>query len=148
MQANKLSYKLLIYPRSIFVIKILAIVFSIQACNANKPGAATPDRVIEQYLLALERKDENLMLQIVPENSVVSRAVKVKIGKFGGHKIQDRQIIYTKSTPILWEAKIQGFYIDRDGTRRKFDDSIDIEYQSKGQLKLYAGRWYLLLKSK
>jgi hypothetical protein len=145
MQAKRLSNQLSIYSGSIFVIKTLAIVFSLQACNANKPGAATPDRVIEQYLLALERKDENLMLQLVPENSAVSKAVKAKIGKFGGHKIQDRQIIYTKPTSILWEAKIRGFYLDRDGRPRKFDDSIEIGYQSKGQLKLYAGRWYLLL---
>jgi hypothetical protein len=148
MQAKKLFYQRWIYVRSILVVAILAILLSLQACTGNKHGAATPDRVIEQYLQALEQQDENLMLRLVPENSTVAGRVKAKIIKIGGHQIQDRQVSYTKSKPILWSASIRGFYLDRDGRHRKFDDSIDIGYQSKGQLKLYGGRWYLLLDSK
>jgi hypothetical protein len=145
MQTKKLFHKLSIYSRSILVIAILAIVFSLPACNTNKNGAATPDRVVEQYLLALENRDENLMLQLMPEHVTFSKEIKAKIVKFGGHKIQDRQIRYTKSKPTLWNAKIGGFYENRDGIRKSLDDSIAIEYQSKGQVKLYGGRWYLLL---
>ena len=111
----------------------------------NKQGGSTPDRIVEQYLLALEDRDEAAMLQLVPENYNVAKEVTAKIVKFGGHKIQDRQISYTKSKPTLWDARVRGFYVDRVGVRQKFDDSISIGYQSKGQVKLYGGRWYLLL---
>ena len=124
---------------------MIAIVFSLQACSVNKHGATTPDRVVEQYLMALENKDDNLMLRLVPEQSRLDRAIESKILRIGGHKIQDRQISYIKSKPTFWNAKIHGFFVDRAGIKRKFDDSISIEYQSKGQVKLYGGRWYLSL---
>ena len=147
MQANKLPTKLTIYSRSILVIASVLIVFFVQACSVNnKRGAATPDRVIEQYLLALENKDANLMQRLAPEQAAVEKEVISIILKHGGYKIQDRQISYTKSKPSLWNAKVRGFYIDRQGIKKKFEDSIVIEYQSKGELKLYAGRWYLLPK--
>jgi hypothetical protein len=145
MQAKILFNNRSIYSRSIFVIAVLSIVFCLPACNANKQGAATPDRVVEQYLLALARRDENLMLQLMPENAPISREIKAKIVKFGGLKIEERQIRYTKPKPVLWNARISGFYANRNGIREKFDDSIAIEYQNKGQVKLYGGRWYLLL---
>jgi hypothetical protein len=142
MQAKKITNKLTIYSKSILVI---TVVFLMQACTADKNGAGTPDRVVEQYLLALEDRDQSLMLRLAPEHAVVAGAVKARIMKQGGHKIQNRQISYIKSTSSLWSAKIRGFYVDRSGIRRNFDDSISIEYQGRGQVKLYGGRWYLLL---
>ena len=137
------------YWRSLKSIGLIAIGFSLQSCEAqNKRGAATPERIVEQYLLALEDRNETLMLQLMPEESLADKEIKAKIGKFGGHKIQDRQINYTKPTPTFWNAKMEGFYIDPTGIRKKFDDSIAIEYQNKGQVKLYRGRWYLLLGSR
>jgi hypothetical protein len=147
MQAIKLENKLSIYWRSIGVVILVAIVFSLQSCGSqqHKYGAATPDRVVEQYITALEKRNDPLMLRLMPEKSLATTEVKAKIDRLGGYKIQDRQIKYIKPKPSLWNAKIQGFYIDRAGVRQKFDDSIVLEYQSKGELKLYAGRWYLLL---
>jgi hypothetical protein len=145
MQVSKISHKLSIYWRSVLMISLIMIVFLLPACTANKHGAATPDRVVEQYLQALESKDRHLMLRLVPEKSQINQAIESKIIKIGGHKIQDRQINYTKSKPTFWNARIHGSFVDRAGMKRKFDDSIAIEYQSKGQLKLYGGRWYLLL---
>ena len=134
------------YWRSILAMVLIASVFSLQSCEAqNKHGAATPERIVEQYLLALEDRNETSILRLMPEKSLAGKEIKAKIGKLGGHKIQDRQINYTKPTPTLWNAKMEGFYIGPTGVRRKFDDSIAIEYQSKGQVKLYRGRWYLLL---
>jgi hypothetical protein len=125
-----------------------AIVLTIQSCTVNKRGAPTPDRVVEQYLSALETKNERLMLELGAENYNFTKEVKAKIDKAGGYKIQDRQIIYTKPKPILWNAKIRGSYIDRNGIKQSFEDSIVLEYQNKGDLKLYAGRWYLLLEGR
>jgi hypothetical protein len=149
MQAIKLNDKLSIYWRSIVVVMTIAIVFSLQSCGAhNKYGAATPDRVVEQYLTALEERNKTAILRLMPEQSPAPRVVIAKIDRLGGYKIQDRQIKYTKPKPSLWNANIQGFYIDRFGVKKKFDDSIVLEYQSKGELKLYAGRWYLLLEGR
>jgi hypothetical protein len=125
-----------------------AIVLTIQSCTVNQRGAPTPDRVVEQYLSALETKNENLMRNLVPENSNFTREIKAKIGKFGGRKIQDRQIAYTKPKSSLWNANIKGFYLDRNGIKQNFEDSIVLEYQNKGDLKSYAGNWYLLLGSR
>jgi hypothetical protein len=127
------------------MIAPIVIVFSLQSCTANKYGAATPERLVEEYLLALETSDENLLLQLLTENVRVTGVFRSKLLKFGGRKIQNRQISYTRSKPTLWRAKIQGFFIDSVGVRQNFDDSILIEYQSKGRIKFYGGRWYLLL---
>ncbi len=148
MQALKLSSKSSIYERSIFLLLSIAISCSLQSCEASdKRGAATPDRVVEQYLQALETKDENLMFQLVSEGAALDRSTKAKIVKFGGYKIQNRKIIYRKPTPMLWNAKLSGVYVDKQGKAKNFEDSIVLQYQSKGELKLYAGRWYLVVDS-
>jgi hypothetical protein len=128
---------------------MLVLIFCLQACKVEaKNGAATPGRVVEQYLLALENRDDILLRKLTPQQAAVSSEIKTKIGKIGGHKIKDPQISYTKFKPTLWTARIRGFYLDRAGKQNNFDDSIEIEYQSKGQVKLYGGSWYLLLKDK
>lgn len=126
---------------------MIPLVLLLQACNTEKNGTSTPDQLVEQYLSALENKDEKLMLAIVPEHSVLTREIKAKIAKVGGYKIKNRQTIYAKSTPILWNAQIKGVYIDRQDISRKFEDVITIQYQNKGNLKAYSGRWYLLMKN-
>ncbi len=142
---NKISIR----QRSISIIFMLVVIFCLQACKAeSKHGAATPERAIEEYMLALENKDDALLRKLAPAQAVVSREIKAKISKIGGHKIKNPQISYTKSKPTLWAARIRGFYLDRSGKRNNFDESIEIEYQSKGQVKLYGGSWYLLFKSK
>ena len=147
MQAIK-SHPSSIYWRSILIIVALSIGFLLPSCGTHhqKSGAATPDRVVEQYLISLENRDETLMLRSILENTTADRQlVRAKIVKLGGHQVENRQVKYTKSKPTFWNAKINGDYIDRTGIKRRFDDSIAIEYQSKGELKLYAGRWYLVL---
>jgi hypothetical protein len=145
MQAIKPN-QLSIANRAILVVILVTIIFSLQSCGVhNKHGAATPDRVVEQYLTALEERNELSILRLMPEKSLATTAIATKIDRLGGYKIQDRQIKYIKPKPSLWNANIQGFYIDRSGIKQQFNDSIVLAYQSKGELKLYAGRWYLLL---
>jgi hypothetical protein len=118
----------------------------VQSCEApNKQGAATPERVVEQYLLALETKNEKLILQLAPEQSMLTPEIKAKILKFGGRKVRNITTDYDKSTAVLWSAKIAGNYVDGQKNNRSFTDTIVIQYQKKGELKAYAGRWYLLL---
>ncbi len=83
------------------------------------------------------------MLQLTDEDSNLATAVSAKISKIGGYKIQNKQIVYDKFTPNLWNARIKGDYVDRQGLAKKLEDSISIQYQSKGEPKAYAGRWYL-----
>ena len=146
---KKMYNKISIRQRSISIIFVLVAIFCLQACKVEeKHGAATPNRVIEEYLLALENRDDALLRKLAPPQAIVSSEIKAKISKIGGHKIKNPQISYIKSKPTLWVAKIRGFYLDRAGKRNNFDESIEIEYQSKGQVKLYGGSWYLLLKDK
>jgi hypothetical protein len=147
LQVEKIPGKTSLYWRGISIIAMVAIVFCLQGCRINnKNGAATPDQIVEQYLLALETKDEKLLIQLTPQDVVIPKAMKAKIIRIGGYKIKDRQTTYLKSTPSLWSAKLKGSYVDRQGKDNKFEDSIVIQYQSKGEVKLYAGRWYLLLE--
>lgn len=126
-------------------IVLIAIVIALQACNADrKLGAATPDRVVEQYLLALETKDEKLMAKLQPEDDV-SKDTAETIARLGGHKLQDLQIKYTKANPALWHAKITATYLDRNNIRQTFVDTIAIIYDGKESWKLYSGRWFLAL---
>jgi hypothetical protein len=143
MQAIK-PKQLSISWRSILVVILVAL--SLQSCGVqNKYGAATPDRIVEQYLTALEQRNEPAIRRLMPEQSLAAAAIETKLDRLGGNRIQDRQIQYLKPKPSLWNANIRGFYVDRAGVKQQFSDSIFLEYQSKGELKLYAGRWYLLL---
>jgi hypothetical protein len=145
MQVVKSVNQFSIRWRSILTIGFGCTVLSLYSCTANKRGAPTPEKVVEQYLSALENKKENSMLQLASENSTPTREIAAKIFKVGGYKIQNRQIEYDKFTPNLWKAKIKGNYVDQQGVTKKIEDSISIQYQSKGEPKSYAGRWYLLL---
>jgi hypothetical protein len=140
-----MSDKFSIRWRSILTIGFGCTVLSLSSCTANKRGAPTPENVVEQYLLALETKNENSMLQLADEDATPTKAISAKILKIGGYKIQNRQILYDKFTPNLWNAKIKGDYVDRQGIAKKVEDSISVQYQSKGEPKSYAGRWYLIL---
>ncbi len=145
MQTLTLAHQFSIGWRSILTIGLGCTVLSLYSCTADKRGAPTPENVVEQYLSALENKNKNSMLQLADEDSNSASAIAAKISKIGGYKIQNRQIIYDKFTPNLWKAKIKGNYVDRQGIAKKLEDSISIQYQSKGEPKSYAGRWYLRL---
>ncbi len=128
-------------------IALVATIITLQACNVQlKHGAATPDLVVEQYILALETRDYALMTKLQPQNSV-SKATAPTISRLGGHQFQDLQFTYTKTKPTLRVAKITAVYLDRKNNRHKFEDTISIIYQGTESWKLYRGRWYLSLSS-
>jgi hypothetical protein len=129
--------------RLLLVIVLVILVFSLPACANPKRGAATPDRVVESYLDALEAKDRDAIIRLGVEDANFARSVNAKVDRLGGRKIKERKVSYTKPKPFLWEAKIDGVYADLNGVKKKFEDAIVLEYLSKGELKLYAGRWYL-----
>lgn len=135
------------YSRCLLVIAVVILLFSLSACTHNerqRRGAATPERLVAQYLQALETKDERAILNLGLETVDIAADVKTRLDRFGGRKIQQRQVTYIKSKPVLWSAKIRGVYTDLNGVSKKFADSLVLMYQSKGEVKLYAGRWYLL----
>jgi hypothetical protein len=126
-------------------IALVAIIITLQACNVQaKHGAATPDLVVEQYILALETRDYGLMTKLQPQNSA-SKATAPTIYRLGGHQFQDLQFNYIQTKPTLRVAKITAVYLDRNNTRHKFEDTISIIYQGTESWKLYRGRWYLSL---
>jgi hypothetical protein len=120
-------------------------IIALQAChNQNKLGAATPERVVESYLLALEAKDERSIAKLQTEDTVNEETTAI-ITRLGGRKLQDIRVKYIKTTPTLWHVKIVGNYLDRNNIPQKFEDNIAIVYQSKESWKLYSGRWFLEL---
>jgi hypothetical protein len=126
-------------------IALVVIIITLQACNVQaKHGAATPDLVVEQYILALETKDYALMTKLQPQDSV-GKATAATLSRLGGHQFQERQVTYIKTKPTLRVAKITAAYLDRNNTRHKFEDTISIIYQGTESWKLYRGRWYLSL---
>lgn len=142
ISVNRSVRQLSIYSRSLLVIVLVILVFSLPACANNKRGAATPDRVVEIYLDALETKDRNSILNLGVEDPNLAKEVNARIDRLGGRKIRERKVSYIKPKPFLWQAKLRGVYAV-NGVNQKFEDAIVLEYHSKGELKLYAGRWYL-----
>lgn len=118
----------------------------LEGCNIkNSYGADTPERVVEQYLLALEKKDEELMLKLIPSKYSAQQAVEDKIAQLGGHKLQEYKVFYTKPKPVFWRANVQAFYTDDGGLRKKIDDTLTIVYEGGSILDFNKGRWYLLM---
>lgn len=123
----------------------IALSIFLEGCNfQNSYGADTPDRVVEQYLLALEKKNEELMLKLIPKRYSAEQAVEDKIAQFGGHKIQEYKVSYVKPKSVFWRANVQAFYTD-DGLRKKIDDTLTIVYEGGSISQLNKGRWYLIM---
>lgn len=85
------------------------------------------------------------MAQLLPPKHQATQQLGAKIAQLGGHQLQQRRVTYTKVKPTLWVAKIEGSYLDRDGMRQQFRDTISTIYEGNESWKLYSGRWYLLL---
>ncbi|WP_127087651.1 hypothetical protein [Dulcicalothrix desertica] len=136
--------------RKIFVsigltLSVVLAIFLISFNSLVSYGADSPDQVIEQYLLALENKDEDSILKLIPREYSAKLAVEDKIVEFGGNKIQERKIIYNKIKPVYLTANVQGFYTNSNGVRKKFEDTLIISYRGGSLLELNKGRWYLKL---
>jgi hypothetical protein len=131
---------------NLILILSIALPILLEGCSfKNSYGADTPDRVVEQYLLALEKKDEGLMLKLIPRKYSAEQAVEDKIAQLGGHKIQEYKVFYAKPKPVFWRANVQAFYIDDGGLRKTIDDTLTIVYEGGSILDLNKGRWYLLM---
>jgi hypothetical protein len=143
MQSAQLLKNLLV---NLSLALSVTLSISLQGCNYLSPnGGNNPDQVIDQYLLALENKDEDSILKLIPREYSAKQAVEDKIAEFGGNKIQERQIIYNKTKPVFLIANVQGFYINSDGVRKKFEDTLIISYRGGSLLELNKARWFLQL---
>ncbi|MBD2479652.1 MULTISPECIES: hypothetical protein [Nostocaceae] len=111
----------------------------------NWRGGTTPEDVVDAYVRALEKKDQNLMLRLVPGSYSSEQAVQDKVTQLGGHDIKEIQVSYTKIKPHIAIANIEGWYIDSKGERVNFKDTINLRYESGSFLVFYKGRWYLNL---
>jgi hypothetical protein len=123
----------------------IALPVLLEGCSfKNSYGADTPDGVVEQYLLALEKKDEELMLKLIPRRYSAEQAVEDKITQLGGHKIQEYKVVYAKPKPVFLQANVQAFYA-HNGVSKKIEDTLTIVYEGGSILDLSKGRWYLLM---
>jgi hypothetical protein len=144
LQPMRLSRKPLI--KHLGLASGIALILSFQGCSLlNHRGVDNPEKVVEQYLLALERKDEKSILQLVPQSYSADKAIKDKITRFGGRKIQERKIEYIRPKPIFIRANIKGSYIGSNGIRKNFEDILTIAYEKRSFWEFNRGRWYLLI---
>lgn len=119
------------------LLGVLLLVLS--ACHlGNARGAETKEQVVSSYLQALEAKDEQSLLLLVPRTHIAEQAVQDKVKRLGGHALQDRQVDYLSDFGPKWaRVTIQGTYVTSRGETAKFRDVIYLH-----QMK---DRWYLML---
>jgi hypothetical protein len=124
----------------------IALSMLLEGCTfQNSYGADNPDQIVAQYLQALEKKDEELMLKLIPRRYSAEKAIEDKISQFGGHKIQEYKVFYAKPKTVFWRANVQAFYIDDVGSRKTINDTLTIVYEGGSILDFNKGRWYLLM---
>jgi hypothetical protein len=132
--------------KMLFVGAILSSFSLLESCTSpvhNTAEANTPEQVVGEYFLALERKDSSAILRLTPPESKVQEAVNKKISQYGGFKIQDRKISFSGPKPLFLYVKLQGVYMDAANTRKDFIDDLNIKYTATSTNK---GRWYLSLE--
>ncbi len=133
------------YLKMLFVGTMLSSFSLLKACTSpvnSSAGANTPEQVVGEYFLALERKDSKTILQLTPPEAKVQEAVSKRISQYGGFKIQDRKISFSGPKPVFLYVKLQGVYMDAANTRKDFVDNLNIQYAMTSANK---GRWYLSL---
>jgi len=102
-------------------------------------GAATKDLLLDTYLQALRRKDEQAILSLVPTTQVAQEAVRDKLKKLGGHTYSQVWIEYTPLPNSRWVKAKVCFTKDSDSTGSPEGLCDELVLQKIGV------RWYLML---
>lgn len=104
-------------------------------------GAETREKLVSTYLHALESKDEQAILMLVPEGYDAKQIVKEKISRLGDRKLEQTKITYQElQKPDSVKVLIEGTYYDKplpNGKRFLSKDKLFIHVAGK--------RWYLIL---
>jgi hypothetical protein len=113
--------------------------------SVMKPkGEVLPLTLVDRYMAALEKKDGAAILAMNADGYVADRAVTEKLNRWGGQRVEKRQVFRTKTSPTAVRLKIYGSY-QQDGKANSFVDSIDLVYRKAGMLPNSGARWQLAM---
>lgn len=118
-----------------------ALFCALQSCNViPKQGAATREELVTTYLDALENKDEQAILELIPKDYDAKQVVEEKIARLGDRDLEQVKITYQElQKPSSIKVSIEGLYDD--------DSLPSHQSQSKDQIFIHSAnnRWYLIL---
>jgi hypothetical protein len=107
-------------------------------------GEVLPLVLVDRYMAALEKKDGAALLAMNANGYVADRAVMEKLNRWGGRRVEKRQVFRTKTSPTAVRLKIYGSY-QQDGKTNNFVDSINLVYLKAGLLPNSGARWQLAM---
>lgn len=107
-------------------------------------GEVLPLTLVDRYMAALEKKDGAALLAMNANGYVADQAVMEKLNRWGGRRVEKREVFRTKTNPTAVRLKIYGSY-QQDGKTNNFVDSIDLVYRNAGPLPNSGARWQLAM---
>lgn len=117
-------------------------VFARDHCNESTPcwsfsrGAKSPDLLAGAYLQALQNRDSQALLNLIPENHDAGQEVRYKMDKLGGQEVADRQLDFqeNRESPFYGILSITGRI---KGSDHLFKDKLALQKSNQ--------RWYLIM---
>jgi hypothetical protein len=134
------------YGRGVTIaIAATAVLATGGAISAMKPkGEVLPLTLVDRYLTALEQKDATALSSINSDDYQSDKAIQEKLNRWGGQKVEKRQVFRTRTSADAVRLKIYGSY-QQDGKAKGFVDSIDLVYRKTGLLPNAGARWQLAI---
>ena len=101
-------------------------------------GAVIKETLVDAYLHALQQKDEQAILLLVPETLTAQHAAQARIEQLGGHVFHQVRIDYVPQAHPQWvRVVIRGVYAGSQNEQVEFSDEIILHQMDS--------RWYLML---
>jgi hypothetical protein len=134
------------YGRGVTIaIAATALLATGGAISAMKPkGEVLPLALVDRYLTALEQKDATALSSINSDDYQSDKVIQEKLTRWGGQKVEKRQVFRTRTSTDAVRLKIYGSY-QQDGKAKGFVDSIDLIYRKTGILPNAGARWQLAI---
>jgi len=137
LHLNKYIKNIHFVRTAITLFCVLFLLFFFRNCLIER-GKTIKEDVIHDYLTALEQKNEELISSLIPETHNAEKEIYDKIFKFGGHSLQNVNIIYiSEFGPQMAKVTIQANYTTVEGEKKRFEDEV--------YLQKIRTRWYLVL---
>ncbi len=111
------------------------------------PGGKSPEEVVERYTLALERKEKNSIVRLLPGNSASKQmllTIDKKLSNFDGFKSKNVKVDYKDLKTVFVRAELEASYVE-EGAEKKFTDTVHIRHGCEGVFKDYENCWHLIL---
>ncbi len=133
--------------RFYIIIALLTLILAVLIASSFVPHKGTSERfeLIENYLQALENKDERSMRRLVHPNFEARAAVQGKIEQLGGNEIALQEVCYSLLKPFITVASLRGSYVDENLQTQQIQERLFLKYEPGPFYIGYKGRWYLSL---